>query len=214
MDAVLGVDLQAVGVVFVLDELVHAGRAVAGFGAGVFGQVDADGDGGVLQGQMRGLLLFVVGVADEDAAQAVKGQLAIGLGVDDGFALGGGLQVGVVGLVAAQRPGDVAAQHELLDAVHQGGHRQAVFEPVFEVAVFVQLGVEPAFLEGFGVGAQFIVLASCDDRVISGFCGQHAGLDGGVAALDAAHVQVAGIAANQRAAGEHGFGQGVAGRRR
>ena len=109
---------------------------------------------------MRGLLLFVVGVADEDAAQAVKGQLAIGFGVDDGFALCGGFQVGVVWLVAAQGPGDVAAQDELFEAVHQGRHGQAVFEPVFEVAVFVQLGVQPAFLEGFGVGGQFIVLAA------------------------------------------------------
>ena len=37
MDAVLGVDLQAVGVVCVFDELVDAGGAVAGFGAGVCG---------------------------------------------------------------------------------------------------------------------------------------------------------------------------------
>ena len=47
VDAVLGVDLQAVGVVCVFDELVNPSRAVAGFGAGVFGQVDVDGDGGV-----------------------------------------------------------------------------------------------------------------------------------------------------------------------
>ena len=37
VDAVLGVDLQAVGVVFVFDVFVDAGGAVAGFGAGVFG---------------------------------------------------------------------------------------------------------------------------------------------------------------------------------
>jgi len=34
--AVLRVDLQAVGVVGVLDELVHTRRAVTGLGAGVF----------------------------------------------------------------------------------------------------------------------------------------------------------------------------------
>ena len=85
MHAVLGVDLQAVGVVCVFDEFVDAGGAVAGFGAGVFGQVDSHGDGRVLQGQMRGLLFFVVGVADEDTAQAVKREFAIGLGVVDGL---------------------------------------------------------------------------------------------------------------------------------
>ena len=123
MDTVLRVDLQSVGVVFVFDELVDAGGAVAGFGAGVFSQIDSYGDGGVLQRQMRGLLLFVVGVADEDAGEAVKGQFAIGFWVNDGFALGGGFQVGVVRLVAAQGPGDVAAQDELFEAVHERGRR-------------------------------------------------------------------------------------------
>ena len=37
VDAVLGVDLQAVGVVFVFDEFVDTSGAVAGFGAGIFG---------------------------------------------------------------------------------------------------------------------------------------------------------------------------------
>ena len=160
MDAVLRVDLQAVGVIFVFDELVDASGAVAGFGAGVYGQVDGDGDGGVSQSQMRGLLFFVVGVADEDAAQAVKGQFAIGFGVNNRFTVCGGFEVGVVWLVAAQRPGDVAAQDELLEAVHQSRHSQTIFEPVFEVAVFVQLGVQPAFLESFGVGGEFVMLAA------------------------------------------------------
>jgi len=35
--------------------------------------------------QVGGLLFFVVGVADEHAAQAVKGELAVRLGVDDGL---------------------------------------------------------------------------------------------------------------------------------
>ena len=128
------IDLQAVGVVFVLHELVHAGWAVARFGSRIFGQVDLYGHRGVFERQVRRLVFFVVGVADEDAGQAIKSQLAIGLGVLDLCALGGGLEVGMVGFVAAQRPWNVAAKYELLKAVHQGGHRQAFFEPTLEVA--------------------------------------------------------------------------------
>jgi hypothetical protein len=65
--------------------------------------------------------------------EAVEGQLAVGLGVVDGLALAGGLEVRVVGLVAVQRPGHVPAQ-QLLEAVHQRGGGQ-VLEPVLEVAV-------------------------------------------------------------------------------
>jgi hypothetical protein len=79
----------------------------------------------------------VVGVADEHAGQAVEGELAVGLGVHDGLALGRGLSRRMVGLVAMQRPGDVPAQHELLDAVHQRGHGQALLEPGLEVACLV-----------------------------------------------------------------------------
>ena len=115
----------------------------------------------------------------------------------------------MVRLVAVQRPGHVAAQHELLEAVHQRAHAQAVLEPVLEVAVLVELGVEPALLEGPGVGAQFVVLAPGRDGLVGGLGREHAGLDGGVAALDAADVQVARVAADERAAGEHGLGQGT-----
>ena len=62
MHAVLRVDLQAVGVVGVLHELIDAGRAVAAFGAGVFGQVDVDRYARILERQVRGLVLFVVGI--------------------------------------------------------------------------------------------------------------------------------------------------------
>ena len=49
--------------------------------------------------------------------------------------------------------------------------------------------------------------AACGHGLKGRLGGQHAGLDGGVAALDAAHVQEAGIATHQRATGEHGLGQ-------
>ena len=100
-------------------------------------------------------------------------------------------------------------QHKLLKAVHQRGCGQAVLEPVLEVAVLVQLGVQPTGLKGGGVGAQFIMLPTSHHGLISSLGRQHAGLDRSVTAFDAAHVQIAGIAADQCATWEHGLGQGV-----
>ena len=116
MNAILSVDLQSVGVVFVLYVLVDTGRAIARLRSVELGQVDLHGNAGVFQRQVRGLMFFVVGVADEHAGQAIEGQLAIGLGIDDGLAFSGRLQVQMVGLVAMQRPRNVALECELLDA--------------------------------------------------------------------------------------------------
>ena len=54
---------------------------------------------------MRGLVFFVVGVADKNADQTFEGQLAIGFGVVDFSKLLRGLQVDMVGLATAKRPG-------------------------------------------------------------------------------------------------------------
>ena len=125
MYAVLRVDLQALCATtcgFVRHKLVHARRAIARFGPSVFGQIDFHWHAGVFQREVGGLVFFVVGVADEHTAQTVEGQLAIGLGINDGFALAGRFEVSVVGLAAVHRPGNVAAQHKLLKAVHQRAH--------------------------------------------------------------------------------------------
>ncbi len=210
MHAVLRVDLQPLRIAalrLVRHELVHRSGAVARLGAGVFREVDVHRHARVLEREVGRLVLRMVGVADEHAGEPVEGKLAVGLGIGDGLALGSGLQVGVVGLVTVQRPGDVALEHELLDAVHQRGRDQALLEPGLEVARLVELFVQPAVLEGLRVGREFIVLAAGADRVVGGLGGQHAGLDGGMAALDAADVQEAGVAAHQRPAGEHELGQ-------
>ena len=62
---VLGVDLQAVGVVFVFDKLVYAGWAIAGLRAGKLGQIDIRGHAGVFERQVGWLVFFVVGVGHE-----------------------------------------------------------------------------------------------------------------------------------------------------
>ena len=87
---------------------------------------------------MRGLVFFVVGVADENAAQTVEGQLAIGLGVVDFCKLRCGFQVDMVGLAATQCPRrrtDAEFRKQpLLNTRHQGADQHAFFEPEFEVA--------------------------------------------------------------------------------
>ena len=81
--AVLRVDLQAVAVVFVFHELVHARRAVARLGTGVLAQVHRDRRRCILQRQVAGLVFVVVGAGQEYRAEAVEGQHAIGLRVVD-----------------------------------------------------------------------------------------------------------------------------------
>jgi hypothetical protein len=84
----------------------------------------------------------------------------------------------------------------------------ALLEPELEVARLCSSVVQPALLEGLRVGAS----SSWRGRRPAAsrrLGGQHAGLDGGVAALDARGVQVAGVAAHQRAAGEHRLGQAL-----
>ena len=165
MHAVLRVDLQAVAVVVVLHKLVHTGRAVTAFGACEFGEVDADGHRCIFERQVCGLVFFVVGVADEHAAQAVKRELTVGLGVGNLGVLGRWLQVHMVGLGGMQRPRWVVdaefGQQPVFDAGHQHAHELAFFEPQFEVAVLVEFFAEPALVKRSGVGAQLIVSAAC-----------------------------------------------------
>jgi len=209
--AVLRVDLQPVRLVVILDELVDAGRAVAALRPGVAGQVEVDRHGSVLERQVRGLVLFVVGVADEHRAEPVEGELAVGLGIGDLRHRGSRLQMQVIGLLAVDRPRRALhaqlGQQPLLDARHQRADRVALLEPLLEVARLLQLGMQPALLERRRVGRQFVVGAAGLQRVERGFGGQHAGLDRGVAALDARSVQRASLAADQRTAREHQLGQ-------
>ena len=91
MHTILCIDLQSIGLVFVFHILVNACRAVTRLRSSELGQVDTHRHAGILQGEVSGLVFFVVGVADEHAGQAVKGELAIGLWVLNGLALSRGL---------------------------------------------------------------------------------------------------------------------------
>jgi hypothetical protein len=99
MYTVLCVDLQLVSAFGCLDVLINTGRAVTSLGAIVGGQVDVDGNRAVFEGQVRWLVFFVVGVADEHTGELVKANDAIGLGVGNGLGLCRGFEAGVVCLV-------------------------------------------------------------------------------------------------------------------
>ena len=105
------------------------------------------------------MVFFVVGVADKHTAQAVKRQFSIGFGIVYEWALVSWQQLGVVGLVAVQRPGHAPAQRPLLHAGHQRAYGAPFFKPLLEVAGFVELGMQPAGLKGLGVSGQRVALA-------------------------------------------------------
>ncbi len=73
----------------------------------------------------------------------------------------------------------------------------------------MQLGVQPGGLEGGRIGLERVALALCGQGLERGFGGEHAGLDRGVAALDARGVEKAGVVADQPAAREHQLGQAL-----
>src|SRR5205823_15017456 len=105
------------------------------------------------------------------------------------------------------RPGRFAAQHYLVDADHQRAAIEPLGHPGLEVAGAVKLLVKPARAERFGVGGKLVAAASGLDRLRCRFSGEHAALDGTVAALDARGVEESGFVADQRAARENQFRQ-------
>ena len=156
MYTVLCVDLQLVSAFGCLDVLINTGRAVTSLGAIIGGKVDVDGNRAVFEGQVRWLVFFVVGVADEHTGELVKANDAIGLGVGNGLGLCRGLEASVVCLVVVQGPWGGAdtyfGQSKLLYAGHELAHPFAFFEPIFEIAGLVQFFVKPAVFKMGGVG--------------------------------------------------------------
>ncbi len=203
MHTVLRVDLQSRRIALP-DDFIHTGRAVSLLGRVIDCEVGVDRNARILQLQMTGLLFFVVGIRQEDGRQAIKGEDTIGFGIADGCALGGRLELAVVGRVV-QGPGRFAAEQALVDTKQNRAHPQTFAHVGLEVARLPKLGVQPAFLEGFGVGRQRIAFALGTQRRKSGFGDEHAGLDRTVCALDACRIEEAGVATDQRAAREDQF---------
>jgi hypothetical protein len=117
----------------------------------------------------------------------------------------------VVGSSAVQSPRrrlEAQARHQpLFDSRHQRRNQPPLLEPLLEVARAVEFVEQPTLFERLRIVVQRVVAAPCTERRVSRFGGEHAGLDRGVAALDARRVQRPGFAADQRAAREYELGQ-------
>src|SRR5882672_2489991 len=207
VDAVLRVDLETVGAVIVVDEFVHARRTVAAFRACVFREVQGDGDGRVLENQVAGLVLLVIGIGDEYRGEAIEREFSVGLRIVDGLALRGGPEAFVVGVAVVQRPGKFSAEQGLLDSDHHGPGVESLGHPLLEVARAVQLVEEPRFLERRAVSVELVCGSSrpqCDKR---GFRCEHAGLDRRVAAFYSRGVEESCFVADKAPARKRELGQ-------
>ena len=206
MHAVLRIDLQAL-LSALADIFIHACRTIARLRSRILCKVDLRWHIGVSQRQMRGLMFIVIGVGNEHRRQSIKGQCAIRFGVDDRLALIRRFQALMIGMRVMQSPGCFTAEDQLINTHHQCAGVKAFAHPGLEVACDMQFFVQPGLFESGCVGAQFILCAFGSNRIERSFGSEHAGLHRAMAALDAAGIQEAGIAANQRAAGEGQFGQ-------
>lgn len=230
MDAVLGIDLQLqVAALLVGHILVDAGGTEALLGSLVQRQIVVHGYAVVLQRQMGGLVALVIRTCERHRREQVEGDLAIGLGVHNGWA-GAGLLQGLVILgTVLQGPG-LATAHEDGEAAEDQAAVQAqgIVERGVDVAHAVQVlphkGVFDSVIYKVGYSICFHIYQILNSllRIAGGFhahrrlCvridglkgtlrGQHAALHGIVGALDAGHVEEASAAAHQAAAGEGQF---------
>lgn len=207
-DLLLRVDLEphALGLRRVLDVLVHASRAEpvleALVGGPGLGRVLLP----VLDLQVDGLVLLVVGAGAADAGEDVEGELSVGLLVLDLGALVGGLGGRVVADLVLEGEGQAALEQEGVEA---GPHDAAVqaqgrVEGRAEVAHLLELLPDPALAQAGLVVVQEYgpVVGVVAQRGPGGLGGQHARLHGVVRALDLGQVDEPGRVADQRASRE------------
>src|SRR4051812_34243533 len=100
----------------------------------------------------------------------------------------------------AQRPRRSPAKEHLVDPDHQRAGVEALGHPRLEVARAIELVVQPALPERRWIRGELLAGAAAFQRLARRLGGQHAGLDGAVAALDARGVEKSGVVADQRAA--------------
>ena len=147
-------------------------------------------------------MFVVIGIRNEDRGQSIKGQFAIGFGIDDGFALICRFKTFMIGMRVMQCPRCFATEDELINPYHQRAGVETFAHPRLEVACDMQLFMQPGLFESFCISAQFILCAFSGNRIERRLGGEHAGFHCAMTALDAARIQETGIATNQRAAGE------------
>ena len=153
MHAVLGVDLQPrICARGIAHDFVDASRAVTLLGRVVHSQIDGDRHGRVLETQVAGLVLVVIGVRQEDGRESIERELPVRLRVLDRLARGSLPECRVVSRVM-QRPWRLATKELLLDPEHECAEIEPALHVGFEVARLVQLPPQPATFEGFRIGA-------------------------------------------------------------
>ena len=208
MDAVLRVDLEAHGAGF-LHHLIDAGRAVALGRLVIEGQVLRDGQAGVGQLQVAGLVLGMVGVGQEDGGELVEADDPVRLGVLGLLRLGGQRHPLMVGHRVLEGEGQAAAENRLVQPDHRRAKQEAKLVPPGPgVARPVEVLVQPGSLEGGFVAIQRFPRCAALHRFVHGFGSQDAGLHGRVGALLLQVVQKAGIVAHQEPAGHGELRQG------
>jgi len=141
VDAVLGVDLQLhVAALLVGHVLVDAGGAEALLGSLVKRQVVVHRNAVVLEGQMGGLVALVVRTSESHRREQIEGDLAIGLGVNNGLAGAGRLQGFVILGAVLQGPGLPTAHENGEAAEHKATvQTQGIVERGMDISDAVQV---------------------------------------------------------------------------
>ncbi len=105
----------------------------------------------------------------------------------------------------------LAAGDVLVDELERCAHENAeLVQCRGPVAGFVQFLPHPGILDLLFVAHQILAAGVAGgERFHDGFAGQHAGLHGGMVALDLGRIEEAGLASDHHAAGEGQLGQGV-----
>ena len=134
---------------------------------------------------MSGLIFLVIGVADENTGESVKGEVSIGFGVVNGRALSNRFEGFVICFGVVQCPGKVSAQYKLFNASHHCAYQATSLKPLLEVSCFIQLFVKPRGLKRFRISVKLIVLSPLSKGFEGGLGCEHARFNRSMTAFDA-----------------------------
>jgi len=157
VDAVLSIDLQPLPTaIFFVHVLVDACRTIVLLRAPEVGEIVLLGNRIVEEGEMRGLVMIMVGPGQSHRGQEVKTYFAVGLGIVDRLAVLHGLQLSVVSAMVTQGPGFFATQEPCEEASvsHETPHAQGRIEGGSGIADHRQLLPHPTLLHTLLVAVQ------------------------------------------------------------
>lgn len=211
VNAVLRVDLEALGASgsrFIINKLVHTGRAETTLRTIIDLQVALNRYILVLEAQVDGLVLGVVGACPRNRGQQIKGNNAVGFWVINLLGIGGNTETLVVGCGVVEGPGGSALEENGVDTRVENSSKVAErgVETGSAVTDLLQLLPDPAVLDLLlkvlqNNGLALLVLVRGDGSV--GRLGsEHSRLHGSVGTLDLDQVQESSGASNQGTSGE------------